>query len=414
MSGAAGYLAFEDIEAVQHAARNGSAAPPPKAGLRNRHSHSAKPAAQTIVMTAAVRELEENNLEENFLLLNDGAADTPKLHPSAAGNREAGCTSLITDCLPSSATTAVAGGRPRSSTMPAVGGPGDEIRLGRSRAVSTHVVGEKKKESKWEAVGDAAFSVACGILDALPNSLTKSLVKELTMHDLLILENFQEKMLVPYDRGNAEHVDLLRRFWDACMVASHRYRGGSALIIDGLTPALPPMPSTIKSEVWKTYGFQNEDPASDFRGGGVFSLQNLLYFAETYPTSFGEFATCEYPFAIAGINVTMMLLNLMRLTHGKATCLATTQRNENFSSQCSRVNLSRLLAHEGDDLRSMEAVFGEVYATCIYLMHEGWLASKRNLLEFNSILNATKTKIDAILRHATRLSDITKHAKLVQ
>jgi len=40
------------------------------------------------------------------------------------------------------------------------------------------------------------------------------------------------------------------------------------------------------SEQWKKMGFQGTDPATDFRGMGLLGLQNLMYFAETYPEIF--------------------------------------------------------------------------------------------------------------------------------
>jgi hypothetical protein len=59
---------------------------------------------------------------------------------------------------------------------------------------------------------------------------------------------------------------------------------------------------------WTDAGFQGPDPAKDFRGGGIYSLLNLLYMAEHYPQVFhqlmhkteGVRADFEYPFSVAG------------------------------------------------------------------------------------------------------------------
>ena len=37
------------------------------------------------------------------------------------------------------------------------------------------------------------------------------------------------------------------------------------------------------SSKWTMMGFQNKDPASDFRGAGIFGLTNLVYMASRYP-----------------------------------------------------------------------------------------------------------------------------------
>jgi ELMO/CED-12 family len=61
-------------------------------------------------------------------------------------------------------------------------------------------------------------------------------------------------------------------------------------------------------ERWKDAGFQGEDPANDFRGGGIYSLLNLLYMAQNHEETFqrlltkadGERSEWEYPFSAAG------------------------------------------------------------------------------------------------------------------
>jgi hypothetical protein len=57
---------------------------------------------------------------------------------------------------------------------------------------------------------------------------------------------------------------------------------------------------------------QNIDPATDItRGSGLFGLVCLVYLAEVHPATFkrlllkeeGKRSTCEYPFAVAALNV---------------------------------------------------------------------------------------------------------------
>ncbi|URD87653.1 GATA transcription factor 26 [Musa troglodytarum] len=78
------------------------------------------------------------------------------------------------------------------------------------------------------------------------------------------------------------------------------------------------------SEQWKEMGWQGKDPSTDFRGGGFISLENLLFFARNYPKSFqdllgkqdGDRALWEYPFAVAGVNITFMLIQMLDLQAG--------------------------------------------------------------------------------------------------
>jgi len=74
------------------------------------------------------------------------------------------------------------------------------------------------------------------------------------------------------------------------------------------------------SEQWKLLGFQGTDPATDFRGMGVFGLEQLVYFAESHTDVFrkivnGQLARKEreYPVAVAGINLTQKLYEILKV-----------------------------------------------------------------------------------------------------
>ena len=111
-----------------------------------------------------------------------------------------------------------------------------------------------------------------------------------------------------------EHEDMLKELW----ARLHR-----AQSLDGTDdPA-----ATYKrvNDAWTLFGFQRDDPVSDIRGGGVLSVQLLLYFLREHGktasammlTQQASIATREdiaatgiskaYPFAACGINVTRVV-----------------------------------------------------------------------------------------------------------
>lgn len=59
---------------------------------------------------------------------------------------------------------------------------------------------------------------------------------------------------------------------------------------------------------WTDAGFQGADPSRDFRGGGIYSLLNLIYMSQHYEGVFqrllhksdGTRSEIEYPFSVAG------------------------------------------------------------------------------------------------------------------
>lgn len=70
---------------------------------------------------------------------------------------------------------------------------------------------------------------------------------------------------------------------------------------------------------------QGEDPGTDFRGAGLLGLQNLLYLGAHYPHLYhsllhktqGRRSDWEYPFAVAGLNLTFMLSEVLGISGSK-------------------------------------------------------------------------------------------------
>lgn len=102
-----------------------------------------------------------------------------------------------------------------------------------------------------------------------------------------------------YDTSNVVHERALLHYWELCC---------PGVDLDAR-----------KTKQWKTIGFQGTDPASDIRGAGILGLQNLLHLASTYPEKFRSMLQHEqlqegqesYPFSIAGLNMTMLVMQCL-------------------------------------------------------------------------------------------------------
>ncbi|KAK6127123.1 hypothetical protein DH2020_039134 [Rehmannia glutinosa] len=92
------------------------------------------------------------------------------------------------------------------------------------------------------------------------------------------LKYLKQRLSVPFDGSFSEHQDALRQLWRLSYP-------------DRQLPAL-------KSEVWKEMGWQGSDPSTDFR------------------------SEWEYPFAVAGINISFMLVQMLDLQSGNPNTLA--------------------------------------------------------------------------------------------
>lgn len=176
------------------------------------------------------------------------------------------------------------------------------------------------------------------------------------------LQRLQERLNVPFDENRIDHQASLIALWKAAY---------PNVTLKGLV-----------SEQWKDMGWQGPNPSTDFRGCGFVSLENLLFFARTYPVSFhrllfkkgGKRAEWEYPFAVAGINISFMLIQMLDLYSAKPRCLP-------------GLNFVRVL---GED----EEAFNVLYCVAFAMMDAQWLAMKASYMEFNEVLRVTRTQLE--------------------
>ena len=177
------------------------------------------------------------------------------------------------------------------------------------------------------------------------------------------LKFLRQRLNVPFDCSAVKHQDALKELWRLAYPNRE----------------LPP----LKSDLWKEMGWQNSDPATDFRSGGFMSLENLIYFARNYPDSFhrllhkadGERAEWEYPFAVAGVNVSYMLGQMLDL------------QSENRRSSKARVGFAQLLE---DD----EMAFDNLFCLAFQMLDAQWLARRASYMEFNEVLKSTLGQLE--------------------
>jgi hypothetical protein len=191
---------------------------------------------------------------------------------------------------------------------------------------------------------------------------------ELSDHQYKRLQDLWDRIRVPYDSSNEEHQEGLRRLW--------------ALAFPG--KILPSM----KTPLWKDMGWQGEDdPATDFRSGGLISLQHLTFMGEKCPSTFkkllhkhdGVRSEWEYPFAVAGLNVTFMLTEVLEL-----------RKEPDVPNGAAFRGFAKMLEHDQDAL-------GLVYVATYELLDFNWLKQKASYMEFPGVMSATKSCIAEVL-----------------
>ncbi|PKA53317.1 hypothetical protein AXF42_Ash010047 [Apostasia shenzhenica] len=198
------------------------------------------------------------------------------------------------------------------------------------------------------------------------------------------LQRLQSRIDVSYDSSKVEHQEALRTLWYA---------------------AFPEVPlCDLLSDQWKEMGWQGKDPSTDFRGGGFISLENLLFFARAFPKSFqdllrkqmGNRSLWEYPFAVAGVNITFMLIQMLDLQAAKPRTMM-------------GAVFLKLLA---EDVQA----FDLLYCIAFMLMDHQWLTMHASYMDFNAVIKATRRQIERelLLEDVQRMEDMPSYRLLVR
>ncbi|CAM0150159.1 unnamed protein product [Urochloa decumbens] len=196
------------------------------------------------------------------------------------------------------------------------------------------------------------------------------------------LQRLKHRMKVYFDPSRRDHQEALKALWRATYPDQE---------LQGLI-----------SEQWKDMGWQGRDPSTDFRGAGFISLENLLFFAKTFSASFqrllkkqcGNRATWEYPFAVAGVNITFMIMQMLDLQSTKPRTFV-------------RAIFIQMLSED-------EWAFDLLYCVAFVVMDKQWLDKNASYMDFNEVLKSTRTQLERelMLDDVMRIEDMPSYSLL--
>jgi len=142
-----------------------------------------------------------------------------------------------------------------------------------------------------------------------------------------LMKELEELSKIQYSSDNPSHERQLESLW--------------TLLKPGVSK-----PERI-TDKWQDIGFQGKDPATDFRGMGILGLQNLVYFARTYPEKARSLVEKDkYSFAIVGINISSHLLDLCRKGKFNIFFFKHGHRVDQFHELYSRVSIEFSVFYE--------------------------------------------------------------------
>jgi len=148
----------------------------------------------------------------------------------------------------------------------------------------------------------------------------------------------------------------------------------------------------LKSPKWKSIGFQGNDPATDFRGAGLFGLENLNYFVIKRPDVFRRMVLINsnndiqhfLPFAITGLNITFMLTSLLSIGQSFRFLL----------NRESAIYYSSFIAL----LEQNENAFEEIYTMAFVYLEGRWTRQHVKYIDFPLALQELKSRLESVLK----------------
>ncbi|XP_050204962.1 uncharacterized protein LOC126655000 isoform X1 [Mercurialis annua] len=201
----------------------------------------------------------------------------------------------------------------------------------------------------------------------------------LTPHQEERLKRLRHRMKICFDASRLDHQEALKALWSATFPDQQ---------LHGLV-----------SDQWKEMGWQGRDPSTDFRGAGFISLENLLFFAKTFSTSFqvllkkqgGKRSAWEYPFAVAGVNITFMIMQMLDLDASKHRTFV-------------RSVFLQMLSEN-------EWAFDLLYCMAFVIMDKQWLDKNATYMEFNDVMKCTRAQVERelLMDDVLRIEDMPSY-----
>ncbi|XP_056862623.1 uncharacterized protein LOC108846383 isoform X3 [Raphanus sativus] len=110
----------------------------------------------------------------------------------------------------------------------------------------------------------------------------------------------------------------------------------------------------------------------------------------------GERSVWEYPFAVAGINITFMLIQMLDLEAVKPRTIV-------------GATFLKFLSEN-------ESAFDILYCIAFKLMDQQWLSMRASYMEFNTVMKSTRRQLERelMLEDITHLEDLPSYALLSQ
>mmetsp|Transcript_39633 Transcript_39633/g.40399 ORF Transcript_39633/g.40399 Transcript_39633/m.40399 type:complete len:399 (+) Transcript_39633:91-1287(+) len=211
----------------------------------------------------------------------------------------------------------------------------------------------------WNTVKTTASTIHQNVRSQLASKLS-----DISEENLSLLS---DDLSTPFSDINPRHMAYLTDLWN------------------GLSPKQAFQRNSSK---WKEAGFQSTDPTVDLRASGVLALRAMTYLCEKYPDRSQRMlqanktnVSTNYPFAVVGINITLMLADIIGLKDAKYLSIQSSYW-ELFENRNS---------------------FYEMFCICFLYLDNIWTSRKAVRGVFGKLMLEVKSAITSVLDRSPKM-----------
>lgn len=136
---------------------------------------------------------------------------------------------------------------------------------------------------------------------------------DLTVSEFKSFNSLKKKVIPSYNAQNEEHEKTLKELFNKTKELLNNDNNISSTEITEITTK-ESSNEDENEKIWRKIGFQTKEPRNDFRGGGIYSLDLMIYFIKNFEKDYLNIINEDYfTFALTCIRVSYLIRTYLYL-----------------------------------------------------------------------------------------------------
>ncbi|OQR84772.1 hypothetical protein ACHHYP_12974 [Achlya hypogyna] len=226
------------------------------------------------------------------------------------------------------------------------------------------------------------------------------------------MEAVRGRLAERIDVSKPTHAALLRKLWSGLLPLDDTAPDYNANLALERAESVD-VTALLHSSRWLASGFHTKDPLGGFRGGGLLSLECLVFFVHEYKEKAQNMMArnaapggSRYPFPVAAINVMRMLIKLLMLDHVPATSSKLILHAETGVDTVLQMQVAERVSRTPFwKVFDEDHAFEKLFSMSFMVLDLHWLRSGATQMGFNPVLDTTRRQMGWLLEQAPRSID---------